>query len=639
MYIVEVIPLVTLPPNVPQILSYYFDSPLMKGQIAEIPLHSRKVNSVVISSTPISEQKAVLKNSDFQLKKITRAVTDLSVICERQFKIALWLSKNYFAPLGMSLKSILPPFFLKKKYPFYWIPRTVETSNSIKPLVIISRAASTLEHIDSLIWNIKGANSQVLIVVPEQEQINYFKSYFINKYDVVTIHSGMSNAELFAAWQKAVIDPERKIIFIGTRQSLFLPFQNLSLLIVDDPHHEFYKSDMTPKYNTPDLAKYIAEIYDAKLAYTTPFKSTVDYYKEREDLIELKDETSLNPGRLEIVDLISEIKSKQYTFISQTMKEHIVEAVRNKNKILIFSSRRGYSGLYLCGNCGTATKCPNCDIPLRVHKSVDFILLCHHCGYQNTLTKSCSNCNSYKLNITGPYGSQKIYDDLYRLRDFNQLPKVPILILDSDVVKTPAEESEIMESLNNKNGASLIATHMIFSHRYWQKFNLVCIPAFDALMPKPDYNAQENLWYTMEKILDFQPKEIVIQTFDPSQPFFISLSPGKKELYEKELKYRKLLGFPPYSRIVTLTFSHLSQRKAEEAGQQLTSKLKMAIVRDRLEKQVKVTDSAPAFISKERGRYSFVIVLKLRPEFSSIRDLLKYVPNQWLVNVDPRSII
>ena len=136
MYVIEVIPLAALPPNVPQILSYFFDRRLEKGAIVQISLNNRKVNAIVVSYAALESQKILLKKTGFQLKKLSSVVNEIPQVSAGQFQTALWLSKYYYAPLGLCLKTVLPPFFLKKKYELKTAAETVLPPQKSKPLVI-----------------------------------------------------------------------------------------------------------------------------------------------------------------------------------------------------------------------------------------------------------------------------------------------------------------------------------------------------------------------------------------------------------------------------------------------------------------------------------------------------------------------
>ncbi len=660
MYIIEVIPLTILPFNVPQLLSYFYNKKLEKGAIVEIPFGNRKVLAVVVASNPLEDQKILLKKTSFQLKKISNTISEVPLISNNQFKIALWLSRYYYAPLGYCLKTVLPPFFLKRGYD---MSQDKEQKTEIiiwKPILLLSNAKETLNNILPYIKKAIKELGQVALIIPDISTLQYFYENLSPNHEVVKIHSGLNNKKLYESWNK--IKSGQADIILGTRQSLFMPFKNLKLLIVDDILHEFYKSEMTPKYNTPELAQTIAGIHGAKTILVSPIAGVENYYRIKNKEYEVLDETDPR-SPIKITSMVDEIKNGNFSLFSLEFKNRLLSAINPSNqnpapslsadrhsekgrawggagkKILIFSPRRGHSGVLVCQNCGYAVKCKECGVAFRVHKTTDLILVCHHCSRSVKIPENCQNCNSFKLKTAGPAGTQKIYDEAQRILTANNI-KVPISILDADVIKNETEEEEIIDEMRNQGTSIIISTQMIFSHRYDVKFDLIGILNTDSLISAPDFQTEERLFYQIEKLLDFQPKNIIIQTYNPENQAILTASNGNyKDFYLKELETRKIFSYPPYSRLIKLTIRHKYRDKASYEARILSNKLKMAIAQMGLSQKIKLIDSHPSFVEKERGLFAHNIVLKILLELENIKDILKYVPSNWSIDADPRSII
>ena len=648
MYVIEVIPLAVLPPNVPQILSYFFDRRLEKGAIVQISLNNRKVNAIVVSYAALESQKILLKKTGFQLKKLSSVVNEIPQVSAGQFQTALWLSKYYYAPLGLCLKTVLPPFFLKKKYELKTAAETVlpPQKSPGKPLIILSGAKDTLDnlmpHIKKSILNdglASPARGQVLFIVPEKINLEYLSAQLSDKYKTVVIHSGLSNKQYFESWVNASGGTAQ--IIIGTRQALFLSFKNLRLIIVDDPLNDAYKSDMSPRYNTPELAKHIAAAHGSKIIFTSSVIGIQNYNLIKNNKLAMNDTKTKNGVKLLIVNATEELKENNFSPLSRKLKEILVSRVKLANqKILIFSPRRGYSGIAVCQNCGLAVKCPDCAVAMRVHKTTDFILICHRCSRNQPIPQFCANCNSYKIKTAGQAGSQKIYDEIQRTFERNNISGIPVLILDSDIAKNETEEEEALEEIKKPRTSVLVATQMIFSRRYQLNFNLIGIINADALVNSPDYKTDEEFIYQMEKLKDFEPSEILIQTHNPEDAIFQTLQDAKYDkFYNNELQARQTFSYPPFSRLIKLSFKHKNQAKASFEARLLTEKLKRAAVQMKLEKTAKIIDASPASVERERGLYIFNIILKISPEFENIRELLKFVPAGWIIDADPKAII
>ena len=380
---------------------------------------------------------------------------------------------------------------------------------------------------------------------------------------------------------------------------------------MDDVLHEFYKSDMTPKYNTPNLAKAIADMHEARIIFVSPITGVENYFHLKNKGYELLDKIKTREP-LRVVSMTNEIKSGNFSILSQELKNQILALINPSNqnkKILIFSPRRGHSGVLVCQNCEYAVKCKECGIAFRVHKTTDLVLVCHHCSRSIKMPENCPNCNGLNLKTTGPAGTQKIYDEIQKLITRNGLDKIPVQILDTDVVKNETEEKEITNEIQKPYTSILIATQMIFSHRYYTKFDLIGVLNADSLINAPDFKIEERLFYQIEKLLDFlpasrhgQPKNMVLQTYNPENRAILTASKGDyKDFYEKELETRRVFSYPPYSRLVKLTFRHKYKDKASYEARILNGKLKMAIAQMKLEQKVKLIDSHPSFVEKERG--------------------------------------
>ncbi|MBI2062467.1 MAG: primosomal protein N' [Candidatus Yanofskybacteria bacterium] len=668
MFIVEVIPLTILPSNAPQILSYFFNRKLEKGAIVEIPLNNRKIQAVVTASSPLEDQKILLKKTGFQLKKISNVISETPQISNGQFKIALWLSKHYYAPLGYCLKTVLPPFFLKRGYETKIENLKLKIENLYhKPLFLLSNAKETLINLLPFIKKAVESRGQVALIVPDTSTIAYFYSALEKNYDVAKISHAISNRNLNQTWKK--IHTGQTSIILGTRQTLFMPFKNLKLVIVDDVLHEFYKSDMTPKYNTPDLAKTIADLHGAKTIFVSPVTGVENYYYIKNKDYDLLDK--IRPREpLKIINMVEEIKNGNFSLFSREFRDRLLSAInpidRNPapslsadrhsekrrawggagKKILIFSPRRGHSGVLVCQNCGYAVKCKECGTAFRIHKTTDLVLVCHHCSRTLKMPKNCPNCNDLKLKTQGPAGTQKIYDEVQKLIAINGADKIPIQILDADVIKNETEEEDIIKEVQTSRTSMLIATQMVFSHRYNMKFDLIGVLNADSLISSPDFRIEERLFYQIEKLLDFlpaqtgQPKNIFIQTYNPENRAILTASEGNyKNFYDKELETRKIFSYPPHSRLIKLTFKHKYKDKASYEARTLSSKLKMAVSQLGFSQKVKLIDSHPSFIEKERGLFVYNIVLKILPELENIREILKYIPSNWSIDVDPVRLL
>ena len=665
MYIIEVIPLTMLPPNVPQILSYFFDpvveipnafskdksksrygagAELPKGAIVEVEINKRKVKAVVLSSSSIEKEKLSLKRVDFQIKKINKVLFENPQVSDYQLKLAVWISKYYYAPLGYTLKTILPPFAFKKKYPLT-TSQVVNptTSQVVNPRLWVYKTNGLAEHLAPLIKETINESKQVLIMVPEKTIINYFVANLPEKFKTSVVFSGLSNEKLYEAWSKS-LSGEINII-VGTRQALNMRFKDLGLIIVDDPLHEFYKSDMMPRYNAVTLAYKVAELNNSELILTSVIPGIENHHKARNGIYELKTVEPRPKVDIEIIDMAQEVKNGNWSPISKKLNEELLARLTGGKRVLIFSPRRGYAGILICDNCGSAVKCPQCEVAMRTHRSVEIMLVCHHCGISKPMPVNCSACGNHNLKTVGPAGTQKIYDATRAGLAMANI-KTTVLALDTDIVKNETEEEDIISEILKSKSAVLIATQMVFSHRFYLNFDLIAVINADALTNMPDFKSEENLFYQTEKLINFlparadEPPKLLIQTYNPENKLIEKAVAGDYiDFYDNELKLRQALNYPPFFKIIKLTFRHTNRDKASYAARITTEKLKMAVARAGLKETIKIIEAAPAYMEKERGLYVYNIFLKVREGYQNINELLKYAGPGWIIDIEPRSLL
>ena len=640
MFVIEVIPLASLPPQVPQLLSYFFSKPLLKGSVVEILIGNRRTPPVVVSSVSLEEEKASLKKSSFQLKKLSAVISEVPFVSNRQFRIAVWLSRNYFTPLGLCLKTVLPSFFLKKNYKLQitnYKSENNQKSETIKPIVLLSRAKDTIKTVETEIKKTLRKKKQVLVVVPEISMVGYFYDVLASHYETTVIHSKISSKKLYQNWLS--ISSGDTEVLIGTRLALFAPFLSLGLVIIEDPANEAYRSDMSPKYNALDLAAEVTRTYSAQLTMISGIPSMDEYYKIKSGLHYIRNDLKdLKPADVSISNMLEEMKKGNFSVFSQESKRQIIKYAKSRKKILIFSSRKGYFGSLVCENCSFTFKCPNCSIPFRLHKSPESLFICHRCSAVQKPPDSCPNCRSYKLRPVGFPGSQRLEEELNQILSNNSL-KADIFVFDSSSIKTSKSEDEMLKNMEESNSSICIATQLIFSHRYSKKFDLILIPNLDSLTTVPDFRSEEHLFYQFAKILDFEPESIVIQTYNSESPLISKLvSNNYDEFYDQELPVRKIFWYPPFARLIKLSFRHPEHSKATYETRITSEKLKMAIAQMKLGESVKILDPSPAFVEKEKGLYTHNIILKIMPE-QKADEILRFVPSGWIIDVDPKNIL
>ncbi len=640
MYIIEVIPLVLLPPQTPQVLSYFFDRELPKGALVRVPLGKRSVAAIVIGAVPLASEKAALKQSTFELKRIDEVLVETPQVSSSQFKLASWIAQEYYAPLGLALKTVLPSFLGKKNFPLEVSAPPTAAPAVPKPLFIQSRPKDLLRHLEPLLSPVIKKRGQVLLLAPDRALLEFYYEKLRPEFPEITaVHANLPSRALYERWNS--VASGKTNLVIGTRAGLFFPFSDLRLVIVLEPSHEGYKSDMTPRYHAADLATKRAELSGAHIVFASSFRSTSEHHQINQGAYDLAGTSIHSSAVITITDMVQELRNNNFSLLSRQFQARLTEALERHEWVLVFSARRAYAGILLCQNCGISFPCANCSIPMRVHKMTESMLVCYRCMAYRDMPSSCPNCNSYQLKPTGAAGSQKIQEDLERFLagpSAGEAGRAHTFILDSDLTRTTAQEQEVWECVRQSPDAILIATQMIFSYRPREHFDFIAIPNADALLQSFDFRTDERFLQQMEQLLDFEPSHILLQTFHPQNTLFRHVQEHTYEkFYEDELAARRSLAYPPFSRLVKLTFRHADNEKAFHAARVLSERLKMAIARLGFAQSVFILGPSPAAVAREKNLYFYHILLKITDRTQRLDAILKFVPSNWLIDVNPRS--
>jgi len=635
MYILDIIPIANLPPGMSQVLSYLSPKSLSRGSIVKVKINKRVLDAVVIDAHTLSSQKLSLKKTGFQIKKIDQIISEGPKVSIHQFNLALWIAKNYVASLSVALKTVLPKFYLKKD--LVQLPKTGNTNEDLTVKLILTSAAQAHLKMLPRIQKALDSNKQIFVLSPDVATVEYYYGHLKHLAPTSFIHSGLKIGDLSKAWDSIAQNKTR--IIIGTRLALFYPFQSLDFIAVDDPENIAYKSDRAPRYHAYKLARHVAKLYSTQvllLSRTQPLYTLADEnsYKVEADTGES------SRADIQAIDITREMRSFDASILSQQTEKKIVEGTRNKKRILILSARRGYASILACQNCGFTAKCPNCEVAFKVHRALDHYLLCHHCGTKEKLPNYCRNCNSNQLKPLGPAGVQRAYDQLMRLRDKNIIEDTMILALDTDIAKNKTEEDEVVESLENSQDASiLIASPLVLRYRRRLRFDLVVILGFDSLEVGPDYRNRTAIIDTFEKLKDFEPSLILIQYIQESDLLTALTTRDYAPIYRQELEDRKKFKYPPHYTLTKVTVKNRVRATAERDASGIAQKIRELTVRYGWHDQIFLSEIYPAFIFKERDLYRYNILIKYMPAFDHIGELLRYLPTNAIVDVDPLNIL
>jgi len=396
-------------------------------------------------------------------------------------------------------------------------------------------------------------NKEVLILVPEisltPQMIQRVKERFD---DVIFYHSELSDQQRYEQYQR-VKKGEVKIV-VGTRSSIFLPFNDLGLIIVDEEHDSSYKQDNNPCYNAKNVAIKRALNFNCKVLFASATPSLDSYtraIKGDYELVELKNRINHCLPEIRIVDLTKQIKARNSYIISKPLHEAISDNLKNHKQTIILLNRRGYSPIVKCSSCGTTLMCKDCDTPLNYHKDEN-ILKCHQCSRVYALPKACPSCHEDSLIYYG-FGTKRVEEELKQL-----FPNARIDRMDRDNVSKKGAHEQILNRFGNGDIDILIGTQMIAKGLDYPNVTLVGILNADAGLMHQDYNSAK---LTFDLLMQASGRSgradsnglVIIQAFNSDHYALKAVvNQDYNYFYNIEMNYRNKTKYPPYSHMIEI---------------------------------------------------------------------------------------
>ena len=342
-------------------------------------------------------------------------------------------------------------------------------------------------------------NKSAIMLVPEISLTSQTVNRVIARFGedkVAILHSRLSVGERYDEWQK-IYKGEAKII-IGARSAIFSPVKDLGIIIIDEEHDQSYKSEMSPKFDARDIAKYICKNNKCPLLLGSATPDLKTFYEGKEkDKIEILELTKrTNSSRLpivEIVDLRDELANSNTSMISTKLYREIEKNIKNKMQTILFLNRRGFSTYVLCTDCGATVKCKNCNINLTYHQKEN-LLKCHYCGYKRKPIVECEECKSKNIKYMGN-GTQKLDAEINKL-----FPKATTIRMDVDTTTRKNSHEEILKKFRDENIDILIGTQMVVKGHHFPNVTLVGVILADNSLNIEDFRAQERTFQILTQV-------------------------------------------------------------------------------------------------------------------------------------------
>ncbi len=526
------------------------------------------------------------------------------------------------------------------------------------------------------------AGRQAVILVPEIALTPQTVRRFLVRFPgrVGLVHSGLSVGERYDTWRR--VRSGQLDIVVGPRSALFMPVPRLGLVVVDECHdHSYYQSDFSPTYHARSAALAYAELAGALCILGSATPSIEDRFQAEQKrwtwlslpnrILAHKEQTRqylenhpeqaqsadaraasyagdarlTNLPEIRMVDMRQELKAGNRSIFSRALQLALEETLSRHQQAIIFLNRRGSATYVFCRDCGHALGCPRCAlVSLTLHRNVagggEERLVCHHCGYQRSMPKKCPACGSQRIREFGT-GTEKVEAEIQLA-----FPGVRTLRWDWQTTRTKGSHEVILDQFVNQRADVLVGTQMLAKGLDLPLVTLVGVVLADVGLHLPDFRAGERVFQVLSQVSGRAGRsplggQVILQTFEPEN--YVLQAAARHDydgFYQRELAYRKEMGYPPFSRLVRLEYRHTDPEHAAREAQALADQLR-PWTQSAGHSQTELIGPAPCFFSKLDNTYRWHIILRGPDPAALLRtaNLTGRILATWRVEVEPQSLL
>lgn len=502
----------------------------------------------------------------------------------------------------------------------YQVQQQFQTKNTVL-LQGVTASGKTEIYIELINQYLKKGK-QVLYLLPEIALtihiINRLKKHFGKNLSVY--HSKYNTNERVEVWNNVLNNCSKAQLVVGVRSSVYLPFKNLGLVVIDEEHDSSYRQfDPAPRLQARDSAIMLANLFKAKTLLGTATPSIESMYNVKVGKYGFvylsKRYANYLPPIIELID----IKDKQHRkrmngHFSDILIEEMTNTLSQGKQVLLFQNRRGYAPIVQCMHCGTVPQCPHCDVSLTFHHSSNQ-LRCHYCGYAIPMPKTCIACGSVDLKTKG-FGTEQISKELEIL-----FPQVAIDRMDQDTTNGKYGYEKILAKFEQQETQILVGTQMISKGLDFENIGLVGVMNADALIHSPDYRAYERSFQLLLQVSgragrSAQRGKVLIQTYNPQHPVIQQvLQNDFKGMYQNQIEERQSFSYPPFVQMIKITLKHTNFNRTNEGAEWFANALKEAFAS---KKGIEILGPEFPLISRIRNEYMKDVLVKVKPSELSI---------------------
>jgi len=592
-----------------------FDSNEGLGELLETLKNATKQKEIVLTYFQLS----ATEKKPITVKKLTETANSTTAIVKALIDKELF-EEYYLQEDRVNFKGNSSENQLKLSLVQQTVFEAIQENLKQKEVCLLHGVTSSgkTEIYTKLIEDYIATGKQVLYLLPEialtTQLVGRLRAHFGNK--VAVFHSKYSNNERVEVWNQVLENSEKAQIVIGARSALFLPFQDLGFIIVDEEHEQTYKQvDPAPRYHARDAAIVLANLQKAKVLLGSATPSMETYYNAKSGkygFVEIFERYGnvLMP-EIELVDLKDKyFRKKMVGHFSDVLIEEITNALTLCEQVILFQNRRGYSPLLECVTCGHVPQCQQCDVSLTYHKHKNQ-LRCHYCGYSIAKPTNCHACSSVDLTTKG-FGTEQIQQELVEI-----FPSHKIGRMDQDTTRGKFGFEKIIDSFKNREIDILVGTQMLGKGLDFDNVTLVGIMNADNMLYHPDFRAFERSFQMMTQVSGRSGRsekqgKVIIQTYSPLHNTIQQVTKNDYVgMYNEQLYERQIYKYPPYFKLVKITLKHRDFDKLKQGSMWLYQ-----VMQQNLPMPVLGPEEPP--ISRIRNEYIRTIMVKIPMNISVV---------------------
>lgn len=654
MFIVTVIPFQKNSQK--EYLSYFSILSVPIGSIVSVPLRKKEIDALVIDIEEALNVKASLKENTYQLRKIIKVKgnsffnIDFFTACQ---KMALYTISS----TGSIIKNLLPSILIenieKLKKPKENIikekDQVIKENILNEKLIFQASLSDRISFYRTLIREAFAKKESVFICLPTVYDIKFFYkelSRGIEQY-VFIFHSALNKKSIIDNYNKT-IEEDHPILIIGTGIFMSIPRNDIKTLIVENESSDVYKQISKPYLDIRSFAEVLSSLQKIKLIFgDTLLRPETLHRYDQGDFREISSPSYRlsQPEKQSVInskDEIGKSGKKVFTIISDQTKKMIDESLSLHESVFLFSIRKGLAPITICNDCNNTLLCPLCSTPIVLYgtkqisankATTNRIFMCNKCGRKEKTEVHCPICFSWNLTPLG-IGTDKVYEEMKKL-----YPKVNIIQIDKESTKNNKEIKSAIENLNKNPGSILIGTEMVFSYLE-EKVHSSAIISLDGLFSIPSFNITQKILHLLNRLDHITSHKIIIQTRLLENKILQYISNGNiLPLYKEDLKERKDFNYPPYKRLIKITY---------EGSAKDTEKARELIERTLGDYEPQIFS---AFIGRIKGQYITNTVIKIDPKNwplpidnkklfdQNLNIKLRSLPPYFFIDIDPEDLL